>query len=54
MNYMKNMYIVSSDSHVFIFCDLQVFSHKPHKEVVDKLEATGRNSDGYRIMNWGT
>ena len=44
----KNMYIVSSDSHVFIFCALQI---SPHKEVVDKLEATDRNSDDDGIMN---
>lgn len=47
----KNMYIVSSDRHVFIFCALQISPHKPHKEVVYKLEATDRNSDDDGIMN---
>lgn len=50
----KNMDIVSSGRHVFIFCALQIFSHKLHKEVVDNLEGTGRNSDDDGIMNWGT
>jgi hypothetical protein len=38
----KNMNIVSNDRHVFIFCALQVFFHKHHKEMVGKIEATGK------------
>ena len=38
----KNMDIVSNDRHVFIFSSLQVFSHKLHKEMVGKIEATGK------------
>ena len=47
----KNMYIVSRDRHVFIFCTLQTFLQKPRKEQVDKQEATDRNSDGDGITN---
>lgn len=38
----KNMNIVSNNRHVFIFCALQVFFHKHHKEMVGKIEATGK------------
>lgn len=44
----KNMYIVSSDRHVFIFFILQICSHK---EIIIKLEATGGNSDDNGIIN---
>ena len=47
----KSMYIVSSDGHFFLFCALQISPHKPHKEVVDKPEATDRNSDDDGTMN---